>query len=500
MQSMFNNTLSRKQKFAGAAITLLVLAGLSYIAIKRLHKPSVPPSQVVREEKVSLQNNQHLSVFHLPNPEKGLLIFISDNKQHRNDYARQFAQLSYTVALLDNQFLLGNAGAASACLNLASHLGELRKELQAKFDLDQDNLPILVGEEEGALLVYASLAQAEPNNFHAGVSINLKTDLPSTSKPLCQQNNLSLADKALVFAKHLPASWYIFQEKSLALSAKTSSFTNQVSNARLTIADDPHQPPVAEAIQVLQWLDPRLTDQISSDQGDSDLPLIEVTREPTEDNGDDNEKSDTNSSSSQSPQAAPVDALPDTMAVLLTGDGGWAEIDKHIARLLADKGIPTVALDSLSYFWKVRTPVDTASDVEAVITQYREKWQKQRVILIGYSFGADVLPFIANKLTEETQQHVALVALLGMGKTAAFEFRLSSWMDADKSANRLPLPPEVKAMSWAKSICIYGEEDPETQCATTAELGVTPIRMPGDHHFDEKYDELVQHIIDNAKR
>jgi type IV secretory pathway VirJ component len=319
----------------------------------------------------------------------------------------------------------------------------------------------------------------------------LKTELPVSNKPLCQQNNLTLANNNLVAAKHLTASWYIFQDKALARSANTSHFTNEVSNARLTIADDPHQPPVAEAIQVLQWLDPRLTDQISSDKGDSDLPLIEVTREqPSED-----EPQQTSSADSSKP--AMEDALPNTMAVLLTGDGGWAEIDKNIARLLADKGIPTVALDSLSYFWKVRTPVDTASDIEKVINEYREKWQKQRVILIG--FGADVLPFIANKLTEETQQHIALVALLGMGKTAAFEFRLSSWMDADKSTNRLPLPPEVKLMRWAKSVCIYGQDDPETQCATTAELGVKPISMPGDHHFDEKYEELVQHIIDNAK-
>lgn len=491
MQSLLNHFSSR-QKIAWVTLALLIAACLVFVAIKRLHKPLATPGEAVSEEKISLQNNQQISVFHLPNPEKGLLIFISDNKQHRNDYARQFAQLSYTVALIDSHFLLTNAAGAD-CVDLATYLGGLRKELQTRFDLDQDNLPILVGEEDSGLLVYASLAQAEPNNFHAGISLNLKTELLASTKPLCQQNNLTLANSSLVPAKHLPASWYIFQEKALAHSGKTSRFTNQVNNARLTIADDPHQPPVAEAIQVLQWLDPRLTDQISSDQSDSDLPLIEVTREQADQAGTDS------ASTSSAPAASLGDPLRDTMAVLLTGDGGWAEIDKNIARLLADKGVPTVALDSLSYFWKTRTPVDTANDIEKVITQYREKWQKQRVILIGYSFGADVLPFIANKLTEETQQHIVLVALLGMGKTAAFEFRLSSWMDADKSANRLPLLPEVNAMRWTRSVCIYGEEDPETQCASTGQFGVKPIRMPGDHHFDEKYGELVQHIIDNAK-
>lgn len=486
-----------KQKLAIALFVSLLLVTLAVAVVTKLRKPSTPEDQTVHEEKVQLENKQSISVFHVPQPEKGLLIFISDDIHHKTSYANQFAQLSYTVAVLDSKTLLANAAAEQSCTNLASYLSDLRKELQTHFDLDQDNLPILVGSDEGAALVYDTLAQAEATSFHAGISINFKAGLPTSTKPLCAINNFAVAGTLPTAAKHLPASWYIFQEKALAQDTHTAVFTDQVSNARLTIADNPGQPPLTEAIQVLQWLDPRLTDQISSDQSDSELPLIEVTRDTAEANTSDESQSDKDSL--EKVPDTKVDALPDTMAVLLTGDGGWAEIDKHIARLLADKGIPTVALDSLSYFWKTRTPVDTASDIETVINQYRAKWQKQRVILIGYSFGADVLPFIANKLQEETQKHIALVALLGMGKTAAFEFRLSSWVDADKSTNRLPLPPELKAMTWAKSVCIYGVDDPETQCANTAELGVKPISMTGDHHFDEKYEELVQHIIDNAK-
>ena len=147
----------------------------------------------------------------------------------------------------------------------------------------------------------------------------------------------------------------------------------------------------------------------------------------------------------------------------------------------------------------MRTPATTSQDIERVITQYLEKWNKKHIILIGYSFGADVLPFIANNLSADTQQKISLIALLGMGKTAAFEFRLSSWMDADKNSDRLPLLPEIEKMKWANSICIYGIEDTDANCIPAADHGVKAIGMSGDHHFDEKYEDLVKHIIENQK-
>ena len=44
------------------------------------------------------------------------------------------------------------------------------------------------------------------------------------------------------------------------------------------------------------------------------------------------------------------------LALLLTGDGGWVEIDKGISGALADAGVAVVGLDSPRYLWKRRTP------------------------------------------------------------------------------------------------------------------------------------------------
>lgn len=48
-------------------------------------------------------------------------------------------------------------------------------------------------------------------------------------------------------------------------------------------------------------------------------------------------------------------------------------------------------------------------------------WGRKWVLLIGYSLGADVMPFLAGRLPEDLRQQVAAVTLLGPGRTASFE-------------------------------------------------------------------------------
>ena len=90
--------------------------------------------------------------------------------------------------------------------------------------------------------------------------------------------------------------------------------------------------------------------------------------------------------------------------------------------------MPTVGLNSLKYFWTERTPEETARDVARVMRHYLAAWNKQRVLLVGYSFGADVLPFVVNRLPPELRARVASVSLLGIDSNASFEVRVADWV------------------------------------------------------------------------
>ena len=47
----------------------------------------------------------------------------------------------------------------------------------------------------------------------------------------------------------------------------------------------------------------------------------------------------------------PAAARHDTMAIVLSGDGGWRDIDRELGEALSQAGVPTVGIDSLRYFW-----------------------------------------------------------------------------------------------------------------------------------------------------
>ncbi len=124
---------------------------------------------------------------------------------------------------------------------------------------------------------------------------------------------------------------------------------------------------------------------------------------------------------------------------MFSGDGGWALLDRAVTAELAKNGLPTVGWDSLSYFWKARQPDQVALDLERVLRNYMTDWKKERIVLIGYSFGADVLPALANRLPRDLRDRVDLAVFLGLSDYAAFEFhpeRLGQRRTRRKATNR----------------------------------------------------------------
>src|SRR4029450_9754433 len=86
----------------------------------------------------------------------------------------------------------------------------------------------------------------------------------------------------------------------------------------------------------------------------------------------------------------------------------------------------------------------------------------QRVVLLGYSRGADVLPFMASRLPPDLRARVALVGLLGPGTSVDFEFHLSEWVADAARAGALPVRPEVEKLRGMPILCIYGAAEADS--------------------------------------
>lgn len=185
-----------------------------------------------------------------------------------------------------------------------------------------------------------------------------------------------------------------------------------------------------------------------------------------------------------------------TMAVFLTGDGGWAPFDERVCADLAAAGMPTIALDTGDYFSRLRTPDEAARALARTVRHGLAEFGAERVTLIGYSFGADVMPFLLARLPEELQAKVDRVALMSPGPIAPFQVTAAERIGLDSPGGR-PTVPALAEVSSAKADirCLYGEGDPDAICPGLRLPGTTPIRLPGGHGFGDDHARVAEAIL-----
>jgi type IV secretory pathway VirJ component len=194
------------------------------------------------------------------------------------------------------------------------------------------------------------------------------------------------------------------------------------------------------------------------------------------------------------PIADPPRDAADVYALLMTGDGGWAKLARDLSAGLLAAGIPVVGFNSRRYFHVRRTPEQTAQDVERVLEQYAQAWGRRRILLIGYSRGADVLPFVINRLDASLRARIALAALLNPATETRFV------VDAGADARHdLPLQPEVSSLDGATVLCAYGLGDHHALCPTLDADRYDVLAVGRGHHFGGQYDVLVDAILSRVR-
>jgi type IV secretory pathway VirJ component len=167
-----------------------------------------------------------------------------------------------------------------------------------------------------------------------------------------------------------------------------------------------------------------------------------------------------------------------------------------VAAALSARGIPVAGIDSLRYFWHARTPEGLADDIDRTLRYYAFQWQKKRALLIGYSQGADVMPFAVNRLPPATRSIVALTTLIGVSRTASFEFHVSHWIGT--ADDGVPTRPETDKLSANDALCVYGDDDAESLCPTIGATHARIVELRGGHHFGGDYHQLAELILEQA--
>ena len=195
-----------------------------------------------------------------------------------------------------------------------------------------------------------------------------------------------------------------------------------------------------------------------------------------------------------------VGAGDSTLAVLLSGDGGWAAGDKRIAAALSEAGIPVVGLDVPSYLAVTRTPDAASADLARLLEHYLRIWHKQRVILVGYSHGANIAPFMVSRLADSLRGRLVLLALVSLEQRASFRFHFTDIVAEVHHDGDLPVRPEVEKLAGLPMLCLSGAGDRHSLCPLLRPGLVRVQSIAGGHRVGGQEGSEVGRLVLAAAR
>ncbi|OCX66570.1 hypothetical protein BFP70_04955 [Thioclava sp. SK-1] len=334
------------------------------------------------------------------------------------------------------------------CTAAAAALGPLAQKLRDQNDAAR-RAPVLTGIGAGASLALMA-ANLYPNTFKG-----LVTEALSAANDPCRSIAAALAPED----GKSPLRWHDVAHASLAADVAGVRFYDPQSHgsdeafyqAYLTLAGTDHA-----------------FDTATVAGGDlSDLPITVH----------------------QDPSAPPSGRY----AIFLSGDGGWAKFDEEIAERLAQSGVPVVGISSMRYLWKEKSPLQIAEDITRIDRTYAGQFEAPTVILIGFSLGANVMPFFAPSLPTSLQKRITGLVLLSPERQTGFEIVMGGWMGIVTGQHDVAQAIMTATDSF-HIFCLYGTEDKNSVCPAV-DQHVTHQSYEGGHHLNADYDAVAAEIL-----
>lgn len=194
--------------------------------------------------------------------------------------------------------------------------------------------------------------------------------------------------------------------------------------------------------------------------------------------------------------ARPAAGSQQPLVLYITGDGGMKQFSTKVVTAFQDHNYPVVALNALKYFWTRKAPEKAAADITALIRQYQTQWHLgPEVILVGYSMGADVMPFVYNALPEEMKAKVQQLVLLSPSQFTDMEIHLSSMMGM--SGNKgMSVAEALNRIIHTPLLLIFGEQEKDFSLAALTIRGYKHLVLPGGHTYGDDAAGVVGKIVE----
>lgn len=184
------------------------------------------------------------------------------------------------------------------------------------------------------------------------------------------------------------------------------------------------------------------------------------------------------------------------LIVYISGDGGMNNFTNSLIRSLNKKGYAVLALDAKDYFWHKKEPQQFAKAMNQAIATYLKNKKRNSFIVLGYSFGADVTPFLITRFPSSLTIKCKDVVLLSPSANTDFEIKVLDMLGWGKSKGK-NVVNELNKVT-APVILFFGKDEnnfPINEVSIKKQVVV----MEGGHHYDNNADDLAGNIAGKIK-
>jgi type IV secretory pathway VirJ component len=192
------------------------------------------------------------------------------------------------------------------------------------------------------------------------------------------------------------------------------------------------------------------------------------------------------------PAATPHSPRPGAKlaAVFLSGDMGFHfGMGVEVAEAVAARGIPVVGVSSPVVFARHRTRAEADAVVAGAIRLALARSGAERVLLMGQSYGADVLATVAPDLPPDLRARIAAIDLTVPAQDVYFR--------ADPSGLAYLGTPDARPLAamrglhWAPVVCVYGLAEKGSLCPALRGTSARVIGLTGNHYLNRDPARLI---------
>ncbi|WP_340265952.1 AcvB/VirJ family lysyl-phosphatidylglycerol hydrolase [Sphingobium mellinum] len=165
-----------------------------------------------------------------------------------------------------------------------------------------------------------------------------------------------------------------------------------------------------------------------------------------------------------------------------SGDMGFHfGMSGDLAERLAATGLPVIGFSSPKYFGQHRSRAEAGRIVADGLRLTLARTGARRVVLVGQSYGADIVATAASALPPDLRARLAAVAMVVPAQSVYFRADpLGFAYRGTPDARPLDTIGEIGAR---RLVCIYGLEEEDSLCPPLVALGAHVAGLPGGHYM-----------------